>query len=123
MASIADSTSFKASGYRRDLARRLGMTGFGHWWARELAGMMPSRLRAALEHRRARPVLAFDGAEATLWRPSQSGGRMRMVEAARIVLDADPQAVVAGGRNALAPLVRGGNGAPPEVVVALAPRA
>ena len=85
--------------------------------------MMPSRLRAALEHRRARPVLAFDGAEATLWRPAQSDGRTRMIEAARIALDGDPQAVVAGGRSALAPLVRGGNGAAPEVVIALAPRA
>jgi len=123
MASIADPTSFKAHGYGRDLARRLGMTGFGHWWARELAAMMPSRLRAALEHRRARPVLAFDGAEATLWRPAQSGGRTRMIQAARIALDGDQQAVVAGGRSALAPLVRGGNGAAPEVVIALAPRA
>lgn len=123
MASIADPTSFKAPGYGRDLARRLGLSGFGHWWAQELAAMMPSRLRAALEHRRTRPVLAFDGAEATLWRPAQSGGRMRMVEAARIALDGDPQAVVAGGRNALAPLARGGDGAAPEVVVALAPRA
>jgi general secretion pathway protein L len=123
MASIADPTSFKAPGYGRDLARRLGLSGFGHWWARELASMMPSRLRAALEHRRTRPVLAFDGAEATLWRPAQSGGRMRMVEAARIALDGDPQAVVAGGRAALAPLARGGDGAAPEVVVALAPRA
>ena len=123
MASIADPTSFKAPGYGRDLARRLGMTGFGHWWAGELAAMMPSRLRAAVEHRRARPVLAFDGAEATLWRPAQAGGRIRMIEAARIPLDGDPQAVVAGGRNALAPLARGGDGAAPEVVVALAPRA
>ena len=123
MASIADPTSFKTPGYARDLARRLGLTGFGHWWAGELAAMMPSRLRAALDRRRARPVLAFDGAEATLWRPAQSAGRTRMIAAARIALDGDPQTVVAGGRSALAPLVRGGNGVAPEVVIALAPRA
>jgi general secretion pathway protein L len=123
MASIADPTSFKTPARGRDVARRLGLTGFGHWWARELAAMMPARLRAALEHRRARPVLAFDGAQATLWQPTQANGHVRMVEAARIALDGDPQAVVAGGRSALASLVRGGNGAAPEIVVALAPRA
>jgi general secretion pathway protein L len=123
MAAIADSTPFNKPGYARDLARRLGLTGFGHWWARELAAMMPSPLRSALEHRRTRPLLAFDGAHATLWRPLQSGGQVRMVESARIPLDGDPQAVVAGGRAALAPLTRGANGAAPEVVIALSPRA
>src|SRR6476659_3479690 len=123
MASVADSTSFRTSGYRRDLARRLGLTGFGHWWSRELAAMMPTALRSAMEHRRARPILAFDGAEATLWRPTKSNGSVRMVETARIALDGDPQAVIAGGRNAIATLMRGAEGVLPEVVIGLSPRA
>ena len=74
MASIADPTSFKVPGYGRDLARRLGMTGFGHWWARELA--VDDAVAAAHSCRtppRA-PVLAFEGAEATLWRPREWPG-------------------------------------------------
>jgi general secretion pathway protein L len=122
MAAIADSTSFKTTGYGRDLARRLGLSGFGRWWAQELATLMPRRLRAALEHRRARPVLAFDAQHAALWRPVRANGQVRMVEAARIPLDGDAQAVTAGGRSALAPLVHA-NGAAPEVVISLSPRA
>lgn len=123
MASIADPTSFKAPGYGRDLARRLGMTGFGHWWARELAAMMPSRLRAALEHRRARPVLAFDGSRATLWRPVRTNGQLRMTQVGQISLYADAGIVAAAGRAVLAPLTSESNGRAPEVVIALAPRA
>ena len=123
MAAVADSTSFNKPGYARDVARRLGLTGFGHWWARELAALMPSRLRAAVAHRHARPLLAFDGAQATLWRPVTSAGQVTMVEAARIPLDGDPATVAAGGRAALAPLTRGANGGAPEVVIALSPRA
>ena len=123
MAAVADSTSFNKPGYARDVARRLGLTGFGHWWARELAALMPSRLRAAIAHRHARPLLAFDGAQATLWRPVTSAGQVTMVEAARIPLDGDAATVAAGGRAALAPLTRGANGGAPEVVIALSPRA
>ncbi|HKP67081.1 MAG TPA: PilN domain-containing protein, partial [Casimicrobiaceae bacterium] len=123
MAAVADSTSFNKPGYARDVARRLGLTGFGHWWARELAALMPSRLRAAVAHRHARPLLAFEGAQATLWRPVTSAGQVTMVESARIALDGDPATVAAGGRAALAPLTRGANGGAPEVVIALSPRA
>lgn len=123
MAAIADSTLFKATAYRRNLARRMGLTGFGRWWARELSALMPARMRAALEHRRARPVLAFDGSRATLWQPAQANGRVQMTEVAQISLYADPQTVAAAGRAALAPLVRAANGAAPQVVVALSPRA
>jgi general secretion pathway protein L len=122
MAAIADPTSFKTVTYPKSLARRLGLTGFGHWWLRELAAAMPVRLRTALERRRARPVLAFDGNTATLWRPT-TNGRMQMSEAARIALDGDPKSVTATGRAALAPLVRAGNGAPAPVIVTLSPRA
>ena len=82
MAAIADPTSFKTIAYPKSLARRLGLTGFGRWWLRELAAAMPVRLRTAIERRRARPVLAFDGNSATLWRPSTSG-RIQMSEVAR----------------------------------------
>ncbi|HEX6137164.1 MAG TPA: PilN domain-containing protein [Casimicrobiaceae bacterium] len=122
MAAIAESTSFKASAYSRGLARRLGLTGFGRWWMRELASAMPAPLRSALARRRARPVLTFDGNVAALWRPANSDGQLRMIEAARIALDGDAQSVAAAGRAALAPFV-GANGAPLGVLVALSPRA
>lgn len=121
MAAIADSTSFKATAYRRDLARRLGLAGFGRWWSRELAALMPAAIRSGIERRRMRPVLMFDGNVATLWRPAQTNGRVQMTETMRIALDGDAQAVVAAGRSALAPLAV--NGAAPQVVVALPPRA
>ena len=113
MATTANAT-FKSAAYRRDVARRLGLTGFGHWWRRELAVAMPARLRSALERRRMRPVLAFDGNTATLWRPMQTNGRVAMAEAAHIPLDGDPQSVAAGGRAALARLAgAAGAGLPP----------
>ena len=119
MAAIADSTSFNKPGYARDLARRLGLTGFSHWWARELAAMMPSRLRVALEHRRARPVLAFNGSRATLWRPIRANGHVTMTEIGQISLYADTESVAAAGRALLAQLARQVNGGAPEVVIAL----
>ncbi|MDQ2917052.1 MAG: hypothetical protein M3R40_07830, partial [Pseudomonadota bacterium] len=122
MAVIADSTSFKTTAYPKSVLRRLGLTGFGHWWLHELGAAMPARLRTMLERRRARPVLAFDGSTATLWRPT-THGRMQMSEVARIALDGDPSSVAATGRAALAPLVRAANGAPPQIVVTLSPRA
>jgi len=122
MAAIADPTSFKTIAYPKSIARRLGLTGFGRWWVRELAAAMPVRLRTAIERRRARPVLAFDGNTATLWRPS-TNGRIQMSEVARIALDGDAQAVAATGRAALAPLVRAANGAPAPIIVTLSPRA
>src|SRR4029079_13767184 len=86
MAAIADSATFRTTGFARDLASRFGLTGFGRWGAQQLAALLPARLRGALEHRRARPVLAFDGSRATLWQPSSSGGRVQMVEVAQIPL-------------------------------------
>lgn len=123
MAVIADSTSFKSSARSRNLARRLGLSGFGSWWMRELAAAMPASVRAALDRRRARPVLAFDGNSATLWRPAQANGALQMIESARIALDGDPTAVAAAGRRALAPLTGTVNGNLPQVVVSLSPRA
>jgi general secretion pathway protein L len=120
MAVIADSTSFKTA-YPKSVMRRLGLTGFGHWWRGELAAAMPARLSTMLERRHARPVLAFDGSTATLWRPT-THGRMQMSEVARIALDGDVSSVAASGRAALAPLVRAANGARPRIVVTLSPR-
>jgi len=123
MAVIADSTSFKIiTAYPKSLARRLRLVGFVRWWKRELAAAMPDRLRAAFERRRARPVLAFDGSRATLWQPSAANAEMRMVAVADVPLYADAQSVEAAGRAAFAPLVAA-NGAPPQVVISLSPRA
>jgi general secretion pathway protein L len=123
MAAIADPASFRTARLRQDLARRFGLTGFWHWWVHELASLVPARVRAAFERRRARPVLAFDGARAVLWTPVQTAGRMRMASVAEIPLTGEPDAVSAGGRRALAPLAHAGSGVAPEVVIALPPRA
>ena len=122
MAVIADSTSFKIAAYPKSLARRLRLAGFWQWWKRELAAAMPDRLRRALDHRRARPVLAFDGSRATLWQPSPANGEMRMAAVADVPLYADAQSVEAAGRAAFAPLVAA-SGAQPAVIVSLSPRA
>jgi general secretion pathway protein L len=122
MAAIADSTSFKPTAFSRSFARRLGLSGFFAWWGRELSAAMPATLRTSLARRRARPVLAFDGNRATLWRPVQANGELRMTEAVRIALDGDPQSVAAAGRAALAPLASA-DGASTQVLVAVPPRA
>ncbi|HEV2220834.1 MAG TPA: PilN domain-containing protein [Casimicrobiaceae bacterium] len=107
--------------HARELMRRLGLAGFGRWWAQELWTFVPAPVRGSLERRRARPVLAFDGKVATLWRP-QVNGRLQMVEASKIPLDGGEGAVVAAGRTALAAVGRPGAATTP-VIVALPPRA
>lgn len=116
-----DSTLSAVIAQARELIRRLGLAGFGRWWAHELWTFVPARVRSAFERRRARPVLAFDGRVATLWRP-QVNGRLQMVEAARIPLDGGEGPVVAAGRAALAAAGRPGATATP-VIIALPPRA
>jgi general secretion pathway protein L len=123
MAAIADPAPFRTARLRQDLARRFGLTGFWHWWLHELCALVPARVRAAFERRRARPVLAFDGARAVLWAPVQAAGRVRMQPAAEIPLTGEQDAVNAGGRSVLASLARIAGGAAPEVVVALPQRA
>ena len=120
MAAVADTASLRTSGYGRDLARRLGLTGFGRWWAAQLAEFVPSRLRSALAQRRTRPVLAFDGSRASLWRPTTVDGRVQMTCVAEIPLYADADIVAAGGRAAFAPLLR--EGGVPDIVVGLSPK-
>jgi general secretion pathway protein L len=121
MAVIADQTSFKTPSGTRSLGRRLGLAGFGAWWRRELAAALPESIRSFFDARRALPVLAFEGATATLWRPVDANGRRQLAEAARIGLDGEASVVAAAGRNALAPLVRSVGGTP-RVVIALSPR-
>ena len=123
MAAIADPASFRTARLRQDLARRFGLTGFWHWWLHELASLVPARARAAFQRRRARPVLAFDGARAVLWTHVQTAGGTRMAPVAEIPLMGEQDAVSAGGRRALAPLAHTGSGVAPEIVVALPPRA
>ncbi|HET9670972.1 MAG TPA: PilN domain-containing protein [Casimicrobiaceae bacterium] len=121
MAVIADQTSFKTLPGTRSLGRRLGLTGFGAWWRRELAAALPESVRSFFDARRALPVLAFEGATATLWLPVDANGRRQLAEVGRIGLDGEASVVAAAGRNALAPLARSVGGRP-QVVIALSPR-
>jgi general secretion pathway protein L len=110
----------------RDFARRHGLFGSWQWWTRELAALVPATPRAAVQRRRMRPVIAFDGDGATLWRPDVKDGRLRMVEAATLAIVGDPATVNAAGRAAFMQLARvGGGGAvlSPKVIVSLPPRA
>jgi len=104
----------------RDLARRLGVAGFWRWWMRMLASLVPAGPRAALERRRMRPVIAFDGDHASVWQAQGREGRVLLVEIARVALGGDAGAAATEGRNALARLPR--RAAPVKVAVALAPR-
>jgi general secretion pathway protein L len=117
----SDSILSAIAAQARDLTRRLGLAGFGRWWAQELWSFVPAKAKDSIERRRARPVLVFEGKVATLWRP-QVNGRLRLVESAKIPLDAGETSVVAAGRAALASVARPGSpGA--EVIVALPQRA
>ncbi len=84
-----------------DVTRRLGVAGFGAWWLRELTSIVPERLRAAIERRRLRPVIAFDGERITFWRPSQRGEASGMRESASIAATADAATLAAQGRAVL----------------------
>ena len=108
----------------RDFARRHGLAEFWSWWIRELAALVPSRPRAAVQRRRMRPVLAFDTDTATLWRPVQKDGRVTMMEVATVPLSADP-VVLADARAAVSRVLgRAGSATTPgpKIVVALSPR-
>ena len=108
-----------------DAARRLGVSGFWEWWSRQLDPLVPAAPRAALERRRMRPVVVFEGDHATLWRPSVAGGRAAMAPAATIALTGDAAGVAAAGRAALAPTARmvyGGPAGAGRVVVGVPAR-
>jgi general secretion pathway protein L len=110
----------------RNFARRYGLSGFWAWWLKELSELVPAGPRAAVQRRRMRAVLAFDGDRATLWQPVLKDGRLSMVETASIGLTGDHAAVAAEGRTALTKWSGRAPGAPvsgPKVVVSLSPRA
>ncbi len=104
------------------LAQRSGATGFLRWWAAELAPLVPAPARGAVARRRLRPVVAFDGDVATIWRPAMREGGVAMERAGDIPLAGDPAAVAAAGRSAIASLARiayGGVTGTPRVRVAI----
>src|SRR5690242_7284892 len=110
----------------RSFARRHGLAGFWAWWGKELSMLVPAGPRAAVQRRRMRPVLAFDGERATLWQAMLTKGSPKMVETTSISLSGDPSFVAAEGRAVLAKTIARAPGSPafgPKVVVALAPRA
>src|SRR5256714_6848659 len=115
-----------ASARLRDFARRHGLFGFWAWWLKELSGLVPAAPRAAVQRRRMRPVLAFDGDRATLWQPMLNNGRLAMVETASIALTGDASSVASEGRTALNKAVVHAPGAStfgPKVMVSLSSRA
>ncbi len=107
-----------------EFARRSGMSGFWPWWTAQLNAIVPARPRAALERRRMRPVLVFQGDHATLWRPGMDGERVVMLAAADIPLTGDASSVAAAGRAALASLAPAGQPAtlPVKVLLSMPPR-
>jgi len=110
----------------RDFARRHGLSGFWAWWAKELSALVPAGPRTAVQRRRMRPVLAFDGDRATLWQAVLRDGRVTRVETDSIALSGDAATVAAEGRAALSEAIMRAPGAPalgPKVIVSLAPRA
>jgi general secretion pathway protein L len=121
MAADRELTLSSPRAHARGLARQLGVSGFWSWWQGELAALVPAGPRAAWQRRRLRPVLAFDGQRATLWRAAVRDGRIAMVEEAAINLEGDAAEVAAAGRAVLA---RGAaaQGRTP-VTLALPPRA
>ena len=84
----------------RDFARRHGLSGFWAWWLKELSGLVPARPRAAMQRRRMRAVLAFEGDRATLWQPVLRDGRLSMVETASIGLSGEAARHSRNGRRA-----------------------
>jgi general secretion pathway protein L len=94
-------------------ARSSGLVGFWRWWSAELAPLVPSGARNAVARRRLRPVIAFDGNVATLWRPAMRDGAIAMEIASTVALDGDAQAVAAAGTRALDAVMRGAPGGAP----------
>jgi general secretion pathway protein L len=105
-----------------EFARRSGLAEFWPWWTAQLNALVPPRPRAALERRRMRPVLVFEGDHATLWRPAMEGERAVMATATSIPLTGDAATVAGAGRAAMASLTSGSYGASavsPKVVLSI----
>ncbi len=119
-----ETASFSLRQGLRDSAHQLGLVAFWRWWVGQLAPLVPSAPRTALQRRRVKPVLAFDATSAVLWEPRPVDGKLAYAEAARIDLRGDSSAVVQAGRAAIDRLpimAYGGAVAVPAVVVSLAP--
>jgi general secretion pathway protein L len=101
-----------ASARMRTLGRRTGATGFGQWWAAELAALVPSATRSAVKRRRMRTVVAFADDAATVWQPSPRGGDTGMERVARVPAGDDP-----AGRAAVEAIVKATGSS--SVVIAL----
>lgn len=91
----------RTAGALSAIAQRSGIASFLRWWGAELAPLVPSSARNAVARRRMRPILAFDGASATVWRPMMVDGAVKVEPAATIALDGDAQSVAAAGRAAV----------------------
>ena len=108
-----------------ELARRTGLAGFWPWWTTQLNALVPRKPRAALERRRMRPVLVFDGDHATLWLPGMEGERAVMSPATAIPLAGDAATIAGAGRAAMASLAGGSYGASagaPKVLLSIPAR-
>jgi general secretion pathway protein L len=90
---------------------------------REIASLVPAGPRAAVQRRRTRPVIAFDGDVATFWQPAIDNGRLSMVETATVALGGEPATTVAEGRAAVARQAAAAGGVLPKVVISLDGRA
>src|SRR5688572_3660787 len=103
--------------FQRAAGRRADFAQLWQWWTSELAPLVPRVTRAALRRRRMRPVVAFEGDTATLWRPVMQGAETAMESGGSVVLSGEGAATA--GRALLDPLRRASGGAVPRVTVAL----
>ena len=103
--------------FQRAAGRRADFAQLWQWWTSELAPLVPRVTRAALRRRRMRPVVAFEGDTATLWRPVMQGSETAMEGGGSVVLSGEGAATA--GRALLDPLRRTSGGAVPRVTVAL----
>ena len=108
----------------RQLARRFELPALWRWWTGELGRALPASSLAAVQRRRARPILAFGADAVVLWVPRVTAGKLELHPAARIPRDGDPAAVAQAGRDAIENLARkayGGAVAATRLRVALPP--
>lgn len=108
-----------------EFARRSGLAEFWPWWTAQLNALVPPKPRAALERRRMRPVLVFEGDHATLWRPAMEGEHAVMATATTIPLTGDAATVAGAGRAAMVSLASGSYGASavtPKVLLSIPAR-
>jgi general secretion pathway protein L len=117
-----ETASFSLRQGLRDSAHQLGLASFWRWWIGQLASLTPASVRAAVQRRRLRPVLACDASTAVLWEPRVDAGSLAYAESARIDLIGDAATVARAGRTAIERLpltAYGGGVGSPGVLVAL----